>query len=86
MLFVAKLADTAITTVGVHRSISAVAGYGLIHTRKQRATRHEKKKKWSQVPFCCLLHHALFVACSVNNTVVKTRFVCPNLLRFSRRV
>ena len=25
--------------------------------------------KWSQVPFCCLLHHALLCACSVGRTV-----------------
>ena len=32
------------------------------------------KKKWSQVPFWCLLRHVLLVACSVYRTVVKTGF------------
>ncbi len=43
-------------------------------------------KKWSQVPFCCLLHHALLLVCSVNNPIATIGFVRPNLLRFSRRV
>ncbi len=37
-------------------------------------------KKWSQVPFCCLLHHALLVACSVNSPVAAIGFVHPNFL------
>ncbi len=45
-----------------------------------------QRKKLSQVPFCCLLHHALLVACSVNNPVATIGFAGPNLLRFSRLV
>ncbi len=45
-----------------------------------------KGEKWSQVPFYCLLHHALLVACSVNSPVATIGFAHPNLLRFSRRV
>ena len=40
-------------------------------------------KKWSQVPFCCLLCHALLIACSVNSPVAAIGFAHPNLLRFS---
>ncbi len=50
------------------------------------ATRDVRWKKWSQVPFCCLLHHALLIACSVNSPVAAIGFVYPNFLRFWRRV
>ncbi len=44
------------------------------------------RKKWSQVPFCCLWHHVLLVACSVNSPVATIRFVPPNLLVASHLV
>ncbi len=34
----------------------------------------QREKKWSQVPFCCLLCHGLLIACSVNRTVATTGF------------
>ncbi len=43
-------------------------------------------KKWSQIPFCCLLCYALLIACSMNSPVATIGFVPPNLLRFSHRV
>ncbi len=57
---------------------------GPIHTGKQHATRHAKK--WSQVPFCCLLRHALLGVCSVDSTVAFNVFSRPSLLRVSPRV
>ena len=39
---------------------------------KQHATRHTKK--WSQVPFCCLLRHPFLGVCSVDSTVAFNGF------------
>ncbi len=66
----------AIRTWFLHCNLSR-KNQGPIHTG--RDTRCDVKK-WSQVPFCCLLHHALLIACSVN------RICASYLLHFSRRV
>ena len=62
-----------------------VASLSRRHPHWMRDATHNANK-WSQVPFWCVLHHALLRVCSVDSTVVILGFSHPSLLRLSRSV